>query len=230
MDKIVERLLAMAGEGATTDQVTQLLAVDGTALLREMLQGYLDRCAERERRVEVVRADGIEQREVRKASRRIETPAGEVEVRRMLYQAPGVDGSAPLDAALRLPDEKYTHEVAKLRPAAASPLVSSRPPRQLLPIISCNAPSVSLPRGVQRNYRVPRGAGHRTARTTQVAWRHPATASRKTCDCEPQSVRPRAARCDTFRWFADRVLAPDGICPSAFERATKPSTLPATSE
>jgi hypothetical protein len=70
MDKIVERLLAMAGEGAMTDQVTQLLAVDGIALLRERLQGYLDRCAERERRVEVVGADGIERTEVRKASRR----------------------------------------------------------------------------------------------------------------------------------------------------------------
>ena len=45
MDKIMERLLAMAGEGATTDQMTQLLAVDGTALLRKMLQGYLDRTA-----------------------------------------------------------------------------------------------------------------------------------------------------------------------------------------
>ena len=114
MDKIVERLLTMAGEGATADQVTQLLAVDGTALLRDLLQGYLDRCAERERRVDVVGADGIERTEVRNGSRRIETPVGEVEVRRMLYQAPGVEGIAPLDAALGLPDEKYTHDLRRI--------------------------------------------------------------------------------------------------------------------
>ena len=44
MDKIVERLLAMAGEGATADDVTRLLASDGTALLRDLMQGYVDRC------------------------------------------------------------------------------------------------------------------------------------------------------------------------------------------
>ena len=31
MDKIVERLLAMVGEGATADDVTRLLASNGTA-------------------------------------------------------------------------------------------------------------------------------------------------------------------------------------------------------
>lgn len=114
MDKIIERLMAMAGEGATADEVTKVLATDGTALLRELMQGYVDRCAERERRVEVIGADGIERREVRSSSRRVETPVGEIEVKRLLYQAPGVDGIAPLDAALGLPDEKYTHELRRI--------------------------------------------------------------------------------------------------------------------
>jgi hypothetical protein len=114
MDKIIERLLAMASEGATADDVTRLLATDGTALLRDLMQGYVDRCAERERRVDVVGADGIERRDVRRSSRRIETPVGEVEVKRLLYQAPGVVGIAPLDAALGLPDEKYTHELRRV--------------------------------------------------------------------------------------------------------------------
>jgi hypothetical protein len=77
MDKLIERLLAMADEGATADKVTRLLATDGTALLRDLMQGYVDRCTERERRVEVVGADGIERRDARTASRRIETPVGE---------------------------------------------------------------------------------------------------------------------------------------------------------
>jgi hypothetical protein len=37
MDKIVERLLTMAGEGATADDATRLLASDGTALLRDLI-------------------------------------------------------------------------------------------------------------------------------------------------------------------------------------------------
>ena len=89
MDKIIERLLAMAAEGATADEVTRVLTQDGTAMLRELMQGYLDRCSEQERRVAVVGVDGVERREARASSRRIETPVGEVEVKRLLYQAPG---------------------------------------------------------------------------------------------------------------------------------------------
>jgi len=114
MDKIIERLLAMADEGATADDVTRLLAGDGTALLRDLLQGYLDRCAEKERRVQVVGADGVERKEARVSSRRVETPVGEVEVKRLLYQAAGVEGIAPLDAALGLPNEKYSHELRRI--------------------------------------------------------------------------------------------------------------------
>ncbi|HEX3480587.1 MAG TPA: ISKra4 family transposase [Kofleriaceae bacterium] len=114
MDKIIERLMEMVGEGATADDVSQLLAKDGTAMLRDLMQGYFDQCAERERRVKVIGADGIERRDARVSSRRIETPVGEVEVKRLLYQAPGVEGIAPLDAAHGLPDEKYTHDLRRI--------------------------------------------------------------------------------------------------------------------
>lgn len=114
MDKLIERLIAMVGERATADDVSRLLATDGTALLRDMMQGYFDQCAEQERRVEVIGADGIARRDARTSSRRIETPVGEIEVKRLLYQAPGVDGIAPLDAAHGLPDEKYTHELRRV--------------------------------------------------------------------------------------------------------------------
>jgi hypothetical protein len=114
MEKIIERLLAMASEGASVDQVTRLLATDGTAMLRDLVQSYVDRCAAQEQRVEVVGADGVERREVRTATRHVETPVGEIEVKRLLYQAPGVSGVAPLDAALGLPDEKYSHELRRI--------------------------------------------------------------------------------------------------------------------
>lgn len=35
-------------------------------------------------------------------------------MKRLLYQAPGVAGIAPLDAALGLPAEKYTHELRRI--------------------------------------------------------------------------------------------------------------------
>lgn len=114
MEKIIERLLAMASEGAGVDQVTRLLASDGTAMLRELMQSYIDRCAAQEQRVDVVGADGIQRSDVRVSSRHIETPVGEIEVKRLLYQAPGVPGIAPLDAALGLPDEKYTHDLRRI--------------------------------------------------------------------------------------------------------------------
>jgi len=114
MDKIIERLLAMASEGASLGQVTQVLATDGTAMLRELMQSYVDRCTAQEQRVEVVGADGVERSDARSSARRIETTVGEIEVKRLLYQAPGVPGIAPMDAALGLPEEKYTHDLRRI--------------------------------------------------------------------------------------------------------------------
>lgn len=59
-------------------------------------------------------ADGVERLDVRSASRKIETPVGDVEVKRQLYQASAVEGLAPMDAALGLPDEKYTHHLRRI--------------------------------------------------------------------------------------------------------------------
>jgi len=93
MDKIIERLLAMADEGAAADEVSPLISKDGTELLRELMQGF-DRRAEWKQRVAVVGADGVERRDARTASRTIETVVGEIEVKRLLYQAPGVEHRA----------------------------------------------------------------------------------------------------------------------------------------
>lgn len=114
MDQLKERLIAMVSTGASADDVSKLMAADGQELLRELMQSYFDMCSAQEKRVQVIGADGIERAQMRTASRRIETPVGEVEVKRLLYQAPGVDGIAPLDAALGLPDEKYTHELRRI--------------------------------------------------------------------------------------------------------------------
>lgn len=99
---------------ATHDQIERLLAEKGRELLREMMQAHYDAKAGRERRVVVQGADGVERTQVRTASRQLETLFGTVEVDRQLYQAPGSEGLAPLDAALGLPSEKYSLEVRRL--------------------------------------------------------------------------------------------------------------------
>lgn len=48
------------------------------------------------------------------SQRTVETPFGEIEVMRRQYRAVGVAAIAPLDAALGLPEEKYTHEVRRI--------------------------------------------------------------------------------------------------------------------
>ena len=42
------------------------------------------------------------------------TEFGEVELERNLYQPPGVAGLAPLDAAMELPEEKYSYQVRRI--------------------------------------------------------------------------------------------------------------------
>jgi hypothetical protein len=99
---------------ATHDQVERMLAEKGRELLRAMMQAHYDAKAACERRVPVEGADGVERTQVRTATRKLETLFGTVEVERQLYQAPGVEGLAPLDAALALPDEKYSMELRRL--------------------------------------------------------------------------------------------------------------------
>ena len=99
---------------ATHDQMERLLAEKGRELLRSMMQAHYDAKSAHERRVKVAGVDGVERTQVRKASRQLETLFGTVEIDRQLYQAPGSEGLAPLDAALGLPSEKYSLEVRRL--------------------------------------------------------------------------------------------------------------------
>jgi hypothetical protein len=98
---------------ATHDEIERLLETKGREVLRQMMQAHFDVKAARERRVVVEGADGIERGQARTATRQLETVFGTVEVERQLYQAPAVEGLAPLDAALGLPAEKYSLEVRR---------------------------------------------------------------------------------------------------------------------
>lgn len=112
MDRIKKQLLATTS--MTLSDATQLVEREGNEMLRSLLQGYLQRCSDAEVPVTVVGADGVERGQARSSARRVETPLGDVSVERRLYQAPGVEGLAPLDAALGLPPEHYGHDVRRI--------------------------------------------------------------------------------------------------------------------
>src|SRR5689334_21266592 len=114
VDDLIKQLTSPEAMRAQLGDIERLLAKEGTAFIRGLLQSYLDaRCAA-EQPVEVVGADGIARPHVRMRMRTIETPFGEIAVTRKLYRAVGVPAVAPLDAALGLPDEKYTLEVRRI--------------------------------------------------------------------------------------------------------------------
>ncbi|MEO6776284.1 MAG: hypothetical protein ABI467_25255 [Kofleriaceae bacterium] len=78
------------------------------------MQAHFDRRSAQERAVEVRDVAGVERGKVRRGSRTVMTEFGEVALDRNLYQAPGADGLAPLDAAMELPEEKYSYEVRRI--------------------------------------------------------------------------------------------------------------------
>lgn len=114
MDDLIKKLTTVEAMSGTLGDIERLLAKDGTALLREMLQSYIDARSALEQPVEVVGADGVTRPHMRSSMRTVETPFGEIHVTRKLYRAVGVAAIAPLDAALGLPGEKYTHEVRRV--------------------------------------------------------------------------------------------------------------------
>jgi hypothetical protein len=114
MNRIKDRLTSSEAMGMTLTEIERMLGAAGHELMRELLQAHVDLRSAREQVVEVTGADGVDRTHVRQGTRTVETPHGEVVVSRKLYQAPGAEGLAPLDAALGLPDEHYSMEVRRL--------------------------------------------------------------------------------------------------------------------
>lgn len=114
MKKLEDDLIGSEAMNAPLDEIERMLRTQGREMLREMMQAHFDRRAELERPVDVRDADGVERPEVRRGSRNVETEFGEVELDRNLYRAPGVERLAPLDAAMNLPEEKYSYEVRRM--------------------------------------------------------------------------------------------------------------------
>ena len=114
MKKLEDALSDEAAMHAPLHEIERMLEAQGQEMLRAMMQAHFDLRSAQERHVEVRAVDGVEHTKVRRGSRKVETKFGEVELDRNLYQAPGADALAPLDAAMELPEEKYSYEVRRI--------------------------------------------------------------------------------------------------------------------
>jgi hypothetical protein len=91
----------------------RMLESEGRELLRRLYQDYLDVRGPGPVEAPVVGSDGIERTHGRLHSRQLMSLFGEVKVDRLGYGAREVTSLHPLDAALNLPDEKYSLEVRR---------------------------------------------------------------------------------------------------------------------
>jgi hypothetical protein len=76
--------------------------------------GNLRLRAQLERTTAVVGADGVERGSSRESERHLETLLGRVPVQRLAYQAPGATDLHPMDAALNLPRELFSHGIRRM--------------------------------------------------------------------------------------------------------------------
>lgn len=103
-------------------ELEALLAGAGMEWARLMLEENLRLRALVEQRREVVDAEGKRRKSTRDSARHLETVLGRVEVPRLSYQSPGSPDLHPMDAALNLPKEMFSHGLRRLiaREAARS--------------------------------------------------------------------------------------------------------------
>jgi len=95
-------------------EVESFVERQGREWARLMLEEQFALRAELECRVRVVGADGVERSRARETQRHLETVVGTVAVPRLAYQAPGCMDLHPMDAALNLPPELYSHGVRRM--------------------------------------------------------------------------------------------------------------------
>ena len=97
-------------------ELEEQLEKRGRELTRRLLQGHLDLLAAGEqRRRDVAGEDGVVRtRAERGRQRPLVTKFGQVSVSRIAYRSPGRPNVHPADAALNLPEEKYSHGLRKL--------------------------------------------------------------------------------------------------------------------
>jgi hypothetical protein len=116
LETLIHQLHGDAADEMQHDQAEALIKKDGYEIMRFLVQGFLDVRARREKRMESIEgSDGVVRTQCRAdCEKDLMTEFGEVVVRRKGYAAKGTGSLFPLDAALNLPEDKYSSELCRL--------------------------------------------------------------------------------------------------------------------
>lgn len=119
-EDLIEQLLSPAAAGLTHSEAEECIEQRGREVLRQLLQGWLDVRGPGDVGPALSGRDGIRRTQRRLHSRQLESLFGEVQVERVGYGTPGQESVHPLDAALNLPAERYSHALRKKVAAEAA--------------------------------------------------------------------------------------------------------------
>jgi hypothetical protein len=132
METMVAELQSPKMLAAEHSELEAFVQTEGRELQRLLYEANLDLRAARERPVPVRGSDGVERTYRRPSRRPLGTILGRVMVSRLAYQALGVEGLHPMDAALNLPPELYSHGVSRFVAEHAAMMAFDDVVRELL--------------------------------------------------------------------------------------------------
>jgi hypothetical protein len=112
-EDLIEQLLSPVAAELTHSQAEDLIEGQGREVLRQLLQGWLESRGVGDVGPALAGQDGVQRTQRRLHSRALESLFGTVQVERLGYGAPGQESLHPLDAALNLPEERYSHALRK---------------------------------------------------------------------------------------------------------------------
>lgn len=121
LENLIGELTAPEAKSSSHGEAEERIWKGGMELMRRLMQGYLDdRSTAEETKRRVVGGDGEVRTHRRKdCARELERRFGTVEVKRIGYSARGLDSVFPLEAALNLPADRYSHGLRKTLVAEA---------------------------------------------------------------------------------------------------------------
>lgn len=112
-EQLITRLRAPLSQAMTHSELEQLSETEGREVLRHLLQAHLDERSPGTVTQPVRAADGAAHTHQRSQTRELETIFGSVTLTRTGYGGRGLRSLHPLDAALNLPTERYSHTVRR---------------------------------------------------------------------------------------------------------------------
>jgi hypothetical protein len=112
-DDLIEQLLSPDAAELTHSQAEDLLQRQGRAVLRQLLQGWLESRGAGDVGPVLAGQDGVQRPQRRLHSRRLESLFGTVQVERLGDSPSGQESLHPLDAELNLPKELSSHALRK---------------------------------------------------------------------------------------------------------------------